>query len=120
MCIAKVVKGWGTMSFVFALWLAAPGVAPGAERDLGDGLASLRAGAQLQAEQQLTRYRDGELDSEIRRSIDRVLPLLRRPLNEDVREYIAGTIEDGVRGRARLRTERTRPSYALRMFPVFP
>src|SRR5713226_2844508 len=67
--------------------VAGGGPAGAAEADLHSGLAHLRAGAQAQAERDLLKYRDGLRDSDARRSIDRVLPLLRRPLTEDVREY---------------------------------
>ena len=103
-----------------ALWLTASGAASAAESDLYSGLAYLRAGAQVQAEQHLLRYRDGVRDPDIRVRVDRVLPLLKRPLSEDVREYIAGTIEDVVRVRTTPRGSRTQPAYMARMFPVFP
>jgi hypothetical protein len=104
-----------------AVWLAASRFTDAAERDLYSGLASLRAGAQTQAEEQLTRYRDGERDPEILRTLARVLPLLKRPLPEDVREYIAVTLEESVRPRPKMRVESSsRPSYWSRMFPVFP
>ena len=108
---------WGVGA---ALWLTASAAAGAAESDLVSGLTHLRAGAQAQAERDLLKYRDGERDSGIRRSIDRVLPLLRRPLTEDVREYIAGTIEESVRFKAYARTRPARPSFLSRMFPVFP
>jgi len=103
-----------------ALWLAASSAAGAAESDLVSGLAHLRAGAQSQAERDLLKYRDGLGDSDVRRSIDRVLPLLRRPLTEDVREYIAGTIEESVRLKADARTQPARRGFLSRMFPVFP
>ena len=103
------------------VWLAASGPAVAAESDLHSGLAYLRAGAQVQAEQHLLRYRDGEVDSDVRVCIDRVLPLLKRPLSEDVREYIAGSVEEIVtRAKAASRSGRALPGYAARMFPVFP
>ncbi len=102
------------------VWLAAPGLVSPAERDLDSGLVALRAGAQIQAEQHLTRYRDEERDPGIRRSVDRVLALLKRPLPAEVREYIAATLEEAVRVRPTMRAEASRPSYWSRMFPVFP
>ena len=81
------------------VWLAAAGGACAAERDLYSGLAYLRAGAQAQAAESLTRYRDDERDPGIRGSVSRVLPLLKRPLPEDVREYLAATIEERVAAR---------------------
>jgi hypothetical protein len=92
----------------------------GAESDLHSGLAHLRAGAQAQAERDLVKYRDGERDPDLRRSIDRVLPLLRRPMNDDVREYVAGTIEESVRVRGDARVRTARPGFLSRMFPIFP
>ena len=74
----------------------------------------------MEAEQYLTRYHDDSRDPHVRRSIGRVLPLLKRPLPEDLREYIAGTIEDIV-ARAKASAPPGRPpSYSARMFPVFP
>ncbi|HEU4369021.1 MAG TPA: hypothetical protein VFV05_12440 [Methylomirabilota bacterium] len=91
-----------------------------ADRDLHSGLAYLRAGAQAEAERDLTRYRDGERDPEILRKIDRVLPLLKRPLTQEVRDYVAMTIEDAVPAKSKMRAESNRPNYWSRMFPVFP
>ena len=118
MGMTRRVFGVAVAGFVIAL--AGSGPASATEGDLRSGLAHLRAGAQAQAEQDLTEYRDAEWDSDIRRSIDRVLPLLRRPLAEDVREFIAGTIEETVRMKADARSRRPRPSHLSRMFPVFP
>ena len=103
-------------------WLAASGPAAAADADLHSGLAYLRAGAQTEAEQYLTRYRDDTRDPHIRRHIDRVLPLLKRSLPEDVREYIAGTVEEDVvaRLKASSLSGRRLQSYSARMFPVFP
>jgi hypothetical protein len=103
-----------------AVWLVVPAGAGAAERDLYYGLAYLRIGAQPQAEQHLTRYRDEERDPVIRQSVDRVLALLKRPLTEEVREYIATTLEESVRARPKTREGSSRPSYFSRMFPVFP
>ena len=103
-----------------AIALAWLGPASAAESDLSAGLAHLRAGDQVRAEQELTRYRHGERDAGVQRSIDRVLPLLRRPLPDDVREYLAKTIEDAAGLRVDTRSERPRPNYLSRMFPVFP
>ena len=96
------------------------GPANASEADLQSGLAHLRAGAQAQAERDLLKYRDSLRDSEARRSIDRVLPLLRRPLTEDVREYVAGTIEASVRPTAEAQNTPARRGVLSRMFPVFP
>lgn len=102
------------------LCLGTTGVTEAAERHLHSGLAYLRAGAQVEAERDLARYRDEERDPEIRRKIDRVLPLLRRPLTPEVLEYVATTIEDAVPAKSRMRGESTRPSFWSRVFPVFP
>ena len=114
--------GWlfGVPVAAIMLALAGSGTASATESDLRAGLVHLRAGAQGQAEQDLTKYRDGEQDPDIRRSVDRVLPLLKRPLPEDVREFIAAALEDSVRMKASSRNRRARSSYASRMFPVFP
>jgi hypothetical protein len=101
------------------LYVGASGTAAGTERDLYSGLAYLRAGAQSEAERSLTRYRDEEPDAEIRRKVDLVLPLLKRTLTQEVRDYIAATIEEAVSSRSSLRFETRRPSYWSRMFPVF-
>ena len=103
-----------------ALCLVASGTASASESDLRSGLADLRAGAQLEAEQRLLRYRDAAPDADVRRSIDRVLPLLRRPLPEDVREYLATTIEEVAGAKATALSARLPPNYLSRMFPVFP
>jgi hypothetical protein len=103
-----------------AVWLVSAGCAGAAERDLYSGLAYLRAGAQVKAEEHLARYLDEERDPEIRRSVARVLPLLKRPLSEEVREYLATSLEESVRARPKLRAESSRPGYFWRMFPVFP
>lgn len=100
--------------------LVSTGSPGAAERDLYSGLAYLRAGAQAEAERDLTRFRDEERDPEVRRKIDRVLFLLKRPLTQEVREYVATTIEDAVPPRMKMRAESSRPSYWGRMFPVFP
>ena len=104
---------------VLVLLTAAPGLGHAAEHDLAAGLVHLRAGSQAQAAQHLARYRDGEGDPEIRRSIDRVLRLLKEPLSEELREYVAFTVEDTVRGKA-TRARSVPPGFVSRMFPVFP
>src|SRR5262245_23230084 len=91
-----------------------------AERDLYSGLAYLRAGAEARAQESLTRYRDEETNPEIRRSVDRILLLLQRPLSDEVREYIAANLEERVRLASNMRPKKTPPSYWSRMFPVFP
>lgn len=103
-----------------AAWAVLAGDGVAADRDLHSGLAYLRAGAQLQAERDLTRYRDEEPNPEVRTKIDRVLPLLRRPLTDEVREYVAVTIEEAVFPRSGALVEGRRPSFWSRMFPVFP
>ena len=105
---------------VLALLTAAPSFVHAAEQDLSSGLVHLRAGRQVQAAQDLVRYRDGERDPEIRRSIERVLRLLKEPLSEELREYIALTLDEGVRRKAGARTPDVRPGFVSRMFPVFP
>jgi len=102
------------------VWLAVSGAARGAERDLYSGLAYLRAGDQIRAEESLRRYRDAERDPEIRRSVDRVLLLLGRPLDVEVREYIATSLEERARPMPSRQTEGARSRYWSRMFPVFP
>ena len=104
---------WGVLS----LAVGAPGVVQAADSDLASGLRNLREGAQLQAEQDFVRYRDGERDADMRRRVERILPLLKRPLSPDVREYIAATVEEAARARAQ---RAARPGYLVRMFPVFP
>jgi hypothetical protein len=94
--------------------------ASAAERDLWSGLAHLRAGAQAEAERDFTRYRNEERDPEMRRRVDRVLPLLRRPLTEEVRQYIALTLEEGARARPPAAESAGKPRYWSRIFPVFP
>jgi hypothetical protein len=103
------------------MWLLASQPAAAGEQDFYYGLAYLRAGTQARAEEYLRRYRDAQQDPEIQRSIDRMLPLLRGPLSEEVREYLAGSLEERVLISPNLRTVGTRPvSYGARMFPVFP
>lgn len=116
-------KVWHSLGIAVAAilaWLAAPGLAGAAERDLYSGLAYLRAGDQSQAEQHFTKYRDEERDPVIRTGVDRLLPLLKRPLPAEVREYIATTLEEAVRTSLKMRVEASRPNYWSRMFPVFP
>jgi hypothetical protein len=115
--MVKAVRGIVLAGIGLGLVSAPTGAA---ERDLYSGLAYLRAGAQTRAEESLTRYREEEANPEIRRSVDRVLPLLKRPLSEEVREYIAANLEERVRVASRMRAERTPLSYWSRMFPVFP
>lgn len=111
---------WRCAMLLVSVLLVAPAVTDAAEQDLHAGLAHLRAGDQARAEHDLVKYRDGERNVEIRTSIDRVLPLLRRPMTEEMREYVAKTIEERVqRGRER-RSGSLRASSASRMFPVFP
>jgi hypothetical protein len=105
---------------VVALWLTVPGLGWAAESDLDRGLAYLRAGAQPQAVEALTKYRNEERNADIRKSVDRVLPLLVNPLPENVREYIATSLEQGARATPRRQGASARPSYWSRMFAVFP
>jgi hypothetical protein len=102
------------------LWLALFGSASAADTDLHSALAFLRAGAQAQAAEHLTRYRDGVADPDIRRSVDRALVLLRRPLGPEVREFVASTLEDSVRAKTTPRLRGPLASHAARVFPVFP
>src|SRR5262245_2854274 len=88
---AKIPRAGGSFLTVVAgvaMWLAASRPVSADERDLHSGLAYLRAGAQAQAEQHLARYLDEERDPQIRRVVARVLPLLKTPLTQDVREYL--------------------------------
>lgn len=104
------------------MWLAASGSGRAAESDryFYFGLAYLRAGAQTQAEENLTRYRDEEPDPRIRQIVSRALPLLKEPLTQDVRDYIAVTLEEAVRARLPALALSRRPRYLLRMFgPLF-
>lgn len=111
----------GVAAVALAFWLAAVGVAGSAERDLYFGLAYLRAGVLSQAEDHLARYRDDERDPEIRRSVSRVIPLLKNPLSKAVCEYLASALEEQVGAKHKgLAEERRRPSYWSRIFPVFP
>ena len=116
----RIGRMLGAVAAAIVVWLAASGVSVAADRDLYSGLAYLRAGAQARAEESLVRYRDEERDPVIRQSVDRVLALLKRPLAEDVREFIAVSLEDSVRARPKIREAGGRPSYWFRMFPVFP
>jgi hypothetical protein len=59
------------------------------------------------------------MNGDVRRTIDRVLPLLKRPLTDDLREYIASTIEDTVRRHIQASAV-SQPGYLSRIFPVFP
>jgi hypothetical protein len=103
-----------------SVWLSVFGTASASESDFYAGLAYLRAGAQDRAVESLTKYRDEERNAEVRRSIDRILPLLKGPLSEDVREYIAANLEENVVVKPRMVAEGVRTSYRSRMFPVFP
>ena len=98
--------------------LAVPQWAPALDGDLRAGLSHLRAGDQIRAEQELTRYRNTEPDAAVRSTIDRMLPLLRRPIPGDVREYLARTVEDAVA--FKVLPGRSAPSFLSRVFPVFP
>jgi hypothetical protein len=113
--VTTMTSRWVALA-ALALLAGAPGGASAADSDFSSALRHLRAGAQAQAEQDLVRYRDGEPDMDMRRRVERILPLLKRPLSADVREYIAATLEE-TRARGQ---SRARPSYAARMFPVFP
>ena len=98
-------------------------LASGAEadqRDLYSGLAYLRSGAQAEAEAALTQYVATERDSDVRRSITRVLPLLKQPLSKDVREYLASSIEAQAGPPVATALAGRRPGYWSRIFPVFP
>jgi hypothetical protein len=117
----KIGRRLGAVAAGVVVWLAASGLTVAAERDLYSGLAYLRAGSQARAEEHLAKYRDEEGDPVIRKSVDRVLGLLKRPLAEEVREFIAATLEDSIRARPKARQDSGgRPSYWSRMFPVFP
>jgi|SRR5215510_8519510 len=102
------------------VWLVAVSCTSAAEVDLYSGLAYLRAGAQTQAEEHFTKYCDEGGNPEVRRNVARVLPLLRLPLSEEVRNYIAATLEDSVRATQKLQANGGRPGYRSRMFPAFP
>jgi hypothetical protein len=104
----------GSVALV-AVWLATPRWASTAERDLHAGLAYLRAGAQSQAASYLKRFCEDGNRSETCQEVSRVLPLLQRPLADDVREYLAATIEASEK-----LTLRGTPNYLSRIFPVFP
>jgi len=117
----KIGRWLSAVAAGIVVWLAASGLTVAAERDLYSGLAYLRAGSQARAEEHLAKYRDEEGDPVIRKSVDRVLGLLKRPLAEEVREFIAATLEDSIRARPKARQDSGgRPSYWSRMFPVFP
>ena len=90
-----------------------------AQPDLYTGLNYLRAGAQGQAEEYLTRYRDSSRDPALREGISRVLPLLKQPLSKEVRDYLATTIEESG-AEKEMRMSYAKPSYWPRIFPVFP
>ena len=117
----KIGRRLSAVAAGVVVWLAASGLTVAAERDLYSGLAYLRAGSQARAEEHLAKYRDEEGDPVIRKSVDRVLGLLKRPLAEEVREFIAATLEDSIRARPKARQDSGgTPSYWSRMFPVFP
>src|SRR5262249_24123798 len=103
---------------VVAVWLMTAALAKADERDLQYAIAYLRAGAQTQAEQSLAKYRDEQGDADVRRTVDRVILLLNRPLPDDVREYIAVTLEETLIRPTPVK--HSRPAYFSRMFPVFP
>ena len=113
-------QGLAAIGCMLTLLTATPGPVHGAEQDLTAGLAHLRAGSQAQAAHDLARYREGERDPDVRRSIDRVLRLLKQPLSEDLREYIALSVEEKVRAKAASRGSSARSGFLSRMFPVFP
>jgi hypothetical protein len=98
--------------------LAVPQWARAADGDLRAGLSHLRAGDQVRAEQELTKYRNAEPDAGVRSTIDRILPLLKRPLPGDVREYLARTVEDAAA--FKVLPGRSTRSFVSRVFPVFP
>ena len=100
--------------------IATAGQADAADRDFHSGIAYLRAGALADAERDLTRYRDEARDPVIRTRVDRVLPLLRRSLTPEVRDYIATTLEEVAPPRAKSEVTTTHRGYSARMFPVFP
>lgn len=110
----------GRAAAAAAACLALTTVTAAAERDLYSGLAYLRAGAQSQAADSLAKFRDDEPDPEVRRSVSRVLLLLRQPLPEDVREYLALTIEEKVAARPPVPARSRSSAYWSRIFPVFP
>ena len=115
-----MLNGHPVIFCLLALLTTGPAVVHAAEQDLASGLGHLRAGSQVQAAQDLARYRDGERDPEIRRSIDRVLHLLKEPLSEELREYVALTLDESIRLKVRARIPDVRPGFVSRMFPVFP
>ena len=117
---AKRFVRWAVAAGVIGASLA---VAPGTQADQADlaaGLAYLRAGAQVEAEVAFARYVGTERDSDVRRSVVRVLPLLKQPLSGDVREYLASTIEGQAGFAPAAQIASRRPSYWSRIFPVFP
>jgi hypothetical protein len=105
---------------IMAAVLVGPAAAAPQQRDLDAGLAYLRAGAQAQAEEHLARYRNETRDPEVRHRLGRVLPLLKRPLTDDVREFLAAFVEEGVRLSPTERAQTGRAGYLSRSFPVFP
>ena len=119
-----MVKIWralaGAVVVMVVGMVVSSGAAGAAESDLDAGLAYLRAGAQAEAEKHLTRYRDEVRDPEARKRLARVLHLLKRPLSDDLREFLAEAVEDSVRPRPKGRAEVTPPDYLSRIFPVFP
>ncbi len=66
----------------------------GADSDFYSGVAYLRAGDLVRAEQDLVRFRGDAKGHAVRASIDRALKLMKEPLPDEVREYIAATLEE--------------------------
>jgi hypothetical protein len=116
--ISRIAGLSGGLLAAAALFLMRPARGDAAERDLYFGLAYLRPGAQTQGERQFVKYRDEEPDATARRNVDRIFPLLKQPLSQELRDYIAVTLEASIRSRLMPAARSPRPSYASRMFPV--
>jgi hypothetical protein len=100
--------------------LSRPAPAVAGEHDLYAGLAYLRAGDQRQSAESFTRYCRDEANRDACRRVLRVLPLLDRPLSQDLRDYLAVTIEEQARVRSASTVDSRRATYWSRIFPVFP
>src|SRR4029077_18114387 len=97
--------------YLLALLVTWPAIVHAAEQDLTSALGHLQAGRQIEAAKNLERYRAGVHYTEIRRSIDRVLRLLREPLSEELRGYIALTLDESIRRKTGQRTSALRPGF---------
>ena len=92
---------------------------------LYSGLVALQQQRDEVAAERLTRFRELEPDPRFGAQVDRALALLRtQPVSDEVRAFVATSLEDAARATLEVRAEREAarawafPSFAVRCYPM--